>query len=146
MGIWGCKQGKVLRLPPAGRFFFNVVVFLQLEWGVWSGHGGGLRCRSGGLSKAVLLPYLLWMGGGWEDGVLTSWGQLWVCKSQATRPHLQRDGGEGVRTDDVINSGFPGPSPMSAARLLQRSWVAGRWDISRRSGFLARPLLARGCL
>ena len=63
MGFWGWKQGEVLRLLPAGRFFFNVVVFLQLEWGVWSGHGGCLRCRSGGLSKAVLLSYLLWMGG-----------------------------------------------------------------------------------
>ena len=53
----------MLRLPPAGRFFFNVVVFLQLEWGVCSGYEGGLRYRSVGLSKAVLLSYLLWMEG-----------------------------------------------------------------------------------
>jgi hypothetical protein len=40
-----------------------MVVFLQLEWGVWSGYEGCLRYRSVGLSKAVLLSYLLWMDG-----------------------------------------------------------------------------------
>ena len=69
----------------------------------------------------------------WEDGEMASWGQLRVCKSQAIRPHMQLDEGEGVRTDDVINRGFPGPIPTSAARLPQRSWVAGRWDTSRRN-------------
>ena len=38
----------------------------------------------------------------WEDGEMTSWGQLRVCKSQAIRPHMQLDEGEGVRTDCVI--------------------------------------------
>jgi hypothetical protein len=63
MGVLGWKQGKMLRLPPAGRFFFNMVVFLQLEWGVCSGYEGCLRYRSVGLSKAVLLSCLLWMEG-----------------------------------------------------------------------------------
>ena len=68
MGFLGWKQGKVLRLPPAGRFFFNMVVFLQLEWGVCSGYEGCLRYRSVGLSKAVLLSYLVVDGGCGKTG------------------------------------------------------------------------------
>ena len=46
----------VLKVPPAGRFFFNIEVLLHLEMGGWRSECGGcLRYRSVVLSKAMSL-------------------------------------------------------------------------------------------